>query len=455
MCGIFGIYSKTTTKLDILLKCLENLQHRGKDSFGIAYNNKYDNNKNHIFYKEKGLINCSQLNKNTKLLNTDIKIGIGHIKYTTSNIKNRQNINCLSNSDIEFESIQPLSKKINNNNITLAHNGNIPNTPYYDSQYILDFLCKDGDFKENLIRFVNKIEVSYNLVIIYNDILYIVKDRNGIRPMNIAFDSDNFYISSETVAYNCLNIKKKNIREISPGEIIEIKNNIVETIYKLPNSQSKLCVFEYIYFMSPKSFIDSKYIYEIREVLGRLLAKKENLDKTDYIVVGVPETGISSAQSYARYLDIEYQQIIKKKDKTTNGSDRTFILPDNKKRIEACDKKFVFDSKSIKNKKIILIDDTIVRGNVIKSIIKKLKLLGATEIHIRIPSPPIINKCQLGIAIKSKDELLMHNKTIEQAKKELEIDSLTYLNLEELNTVITGDNYQEYFLEKDMKFQIL
>ena len=451
MCGIFGIYSKTNTKIDLVLKCLENLQHRGKDSFGIAY---LHNNNKHIYYKENGLIHNSQLNNNTKLLNTNIKIGIGHIKYTTSLAipKNYKNID---SNNIDFESIQPLSRKYNNNNITLVHNGNIPNTPYYDSQYILDFLCSNGDFKENLIRFVNKIEVSYNLIIIYNDILYIVKDRNGIRPMNIAYDNDNFYVSSETVSLNYLNIKKNNIREISPGEIIEIKNNTIDTIYNYPDNKSTLCVFEFLYFMSPKSFIGSNYVYEIRERLGRILAKKESLDKKDYIVVGVPETGIASARSYALYLGIEYLQLINKKDKTKNGSDRTFILSDNKKRIEACDKKFIFDGKGIRNKKIILIDDTIVRGNVIKSIIKKLKLFGVSEIHIRIPAPPIINKCQLGIAIKSKEELLMYNITVEQAKKELEIDSLTYLTLDELNGVIPGDNYQEYFLERDMKFKIL
>lgn len=451
MCGIFGIYSKTNIKIELVLKCLENLQHRGKDSFGIAY--LHNNNNKHIYYKENGLIHNSQLNNNIKLLNTTIKIGIGHIKYTTSLAipKNDKNID----SNIDFESIQPLSRKYNNNNITLVHNGNIPNTPYYDSQYILDCLCSNGDFKENLIMFVNKIEVSYNLIIIYNDILYIVKDRNGIRPMNIAYDNENFYVSSETVALNYLNIKKNNIREISPGEIIEIKNNTIDTIYNFPDNKSTLCVFEFLYFMSPKSFIGSNYVYEIRERLGRILAKKESLDKKDYIVVGVPETGIVSARSYALYLGIEYLQLINKKDKTKNGSDRTFILPDNKKRIEACDKKFIFDGKGIRNKKIILIDDTIVRGNVIKSIIKKLKLFGVSEIHIRIPAPPIINKCQLGIAIKSKEELLMHNKSVEQVKKELEIDSLTYLTLDELNGVIPGDNYEEYFLERDMNFQIL
>jgi len=437
MCGIVGIYSKKYNNVDTLLKTLELLQHRGKDSFGIGYI-KSDNETKHFNYNQKGLISNSTILRNNNLINIKIKMGIGHVKYTTSD-------------KINDSTIQPLSYSDEKNKILLVHNGNIPNTPYYDSQYILDFLSRNinENFKTRLIKLMNTIEVSYNLLIIYNDILYIVKDRYGIRPLNISNDRNNYYICSETISLSNLNINKKNIREIEPGSIIEIKNNTLNTVYKHPGSIPKCCVFEYLYFMKPYSIINNTYIYQVRESLGILLAKKETLPDKDYIVIGIPDSGISSAMSYSRFLNYDYKQLIKK----NIDSSRTFILSNNNKRIEACNKKFVYEKQNLKGKKIILIDDTIVRGNVIKSIIKNLKSIGVNEIHIRIPSPPIINKCQLGIAIQSKQNLLMYNKSIVNVRDELDINSLDFLTVEELNIVLPEIFYKEYFLEKDTIFK--
>lgn len=447
MCGIFGIYSTKTIELDYLVKSLELLQHRGKDSFGIGY--MTGNSMNH--YKKNGLIGGSDLYNNQQILNIRTNIGIGHVKYKTSNSEN--------------DHIQPLDKKNKESKIiSMVHNGNIPNTPYYDSQYILDFLCSDSNnFIDNLINLIKTIDVSYNLLIMYDNKLYIVRDRHGIRPLSIVHDTDtgNYYISSETIAFEHLNIKRntKLLEDVSPGTIIEISNNGMKTIYSHPIVFNKLCVFELLYFMNPNSRINGGYVYETREKLGTLLALLENItniknkDKQKkYTVIGIPNSGIVSAKSYARTLGIDYEQLIEKKDKRENGLDRTFIIQNNTKRVDACRKKFMFDGSKIKNKNIILVDDTIVRGNVIRSIINNFKKLGANEIHIRIPAPPIINKCQLGIAIKNKKELLMYNKTIKDVEQILNVDSLRYLPLESLNSIIPKEYYKEYFLEEDTHY---
>ena len=405
----------------------------------------------------------SEIYTNKKDINTKINIGIGHVKYTTSKP--------ISSSIIKNCDIQPLDKisKRDGKLISLVHNGNIPNTPYYDSQYILDFLCSDTDTEEpnnfinSLIKLINTIEVSYNLLIIYDNKIYIVRDRYGIRPLSMVHDTktDNYYISSETIAFEHLNIKGEPT-DIPPGGIIEISSDGMKTIYNHPESVNKLCIFELLYFMNPNSKINGKYVYETREQLGKLLAMGEYSDNKhidinknkQYTVIGIPNSGIVAAKSYARTLGIDYEQLIDKKNKGNNGVDRTFILADNNKRIDACRKKFVFNTANIKDKNLIIVDDTIVRGNVIRSIINNLKKIGANEIHIRIPAPPIINKCQLGIAIKTKKELLMYNKTIKEAEQILKVDSLRYLTLDTLNSIIPKEYYKEYFLEKDKDYPI-
>jgi amidophosphoribosyltransferase len=179
--------------------------------------------------------------------------------------------------------------------------------------------------------------------------------------------------------------------------------------------------------------------------LGKILADKEdilNKEKNDYIVIGIPLTGILYGKSYAKRLGLNYKQLIKKKDNTS----RTFIILNNSDRKDACNKKFIYDKK-IKDKKIVIVDDTIVRGNVIKSIINNLKKYGAKEIHVRIPAPPVIDICELGIAIHNKDELIMNNRSVKEVIKELGVDSLNYLYITEMKN-IPKDCYSQCFTGK-------
>ena len=491
MCGIFAIFNSTDNQDNIIntipdtIEGLKLLQHRGKDSCGISYNQsniKSNINSNIKEIKGKGLVSDVFSNKNIKNINSNICIG--HVKYNTNN-------------NIYNNFIQPLTSNNNNNNnnsISLAHNGNIPNIRTYDSQYLLDFILNNNSNNSNiddtLIKLMNYFSVSFCLCIIYKDSLYVMRDRHGIRPLSIYIDDNKsysnindlkdkkdfvnhkkkslsglsrVYVSSETYAFKSIryNIKnydyRDNIREVMPGEIIKISNDGIRLIYTHPAARYGLCAFELFYFMNPDSFIYNNFVSDIRRLLGIKLAQKEkhilkkNKNKKRYLVTGVPQSGIISAQAYARYLSLDYFQIIEKNNNTNNGEDRTFILPNDTERIRACKKKFTYNKRLIKNRNIIIVDDTIVRGNVIKTIIDIFKQLGANEIHIRIPAPPVVNRCQLGIAIYNKNELLMNGKSIEAARFILGVNSLEFLETSELD-MIPPESYKECFNEKNMVF---
>ena len=410
MCGIFGIYNKNSTNnIKKIIKYLKRLQHRGKDGYGIVtYNdeNFYEN-------KYKGTIN---LNNNLFDFTRNIKIGIAHTRYTTSTKYINGN----------KTAIQPLKENLNNFLTYLVHNGNIINIKTHDTYYLLNLIKNQkGTMDEKLTFIVNNVPAAFCLMLIHNDSLYIVRDRFGIRPLCFGEDKKGWFISSES----CALPKNTYTRDVKPGEIIKISNNIFSTIYQHPNPKMSLCSFELYYFLNDNSFVDGYYVKNIRKHLGKLLAEKEKITAKNYIVVGIPQTGIYYGKEYAKQLNLDYKQYIYKD--TSIG--RTFILPNQETRINECKKKFIYNCEKLKNKNIIIVDDSIVRGNVIKSIIYNLKKCGVNEIHVRIPSPPVIDICELGIAIREKKELLAYNNSIKNMEKELEINSLEYLYLNEID----------------------
>jgi len=438
MCGIFGIYSNISdeTLISQVINGLKLLQHRGKDGCGISYITTGSNLK--LF---KALGKVEEGFKNYKNIKEKSYICIGHVRYSTSGktIRNKT----ISQTEKENE-LQPfIGKSKRGKQISIVHNGNIPNIKQHDTQFIFDIILQSPlPIEETLIGIMNKIPAAYCLLIMVNRTLYVMRDRYGIRPLSIGYNNNKVIVSSETRSMeNCINIK-----EIQSGEIVKIDDYGVRTIYEHPNSINSLCAFELIYFMNPKSFINGKSITHIRRRLGETLAKKEKIipKQSDYVVIGIPSSGLIAARSYADYLNLKYKQYIKKTHNCQNGEDRTFILINNVERKKACRKKFSFDSTHLKGKKIILMDDTIVRGNVIQTVIDSLKLCGVTEIHVRIPAPPVVDRCQLGIAIQTKEELLMNNRTINEVSDLLGVASLNYLTIDEL-TMFPKYAYKECF----------
>ena len=419
MCGILGIYSSKPNPIFETVLRLRKLQHRGKDSWGISY---FHQGKVHTL-KKKGMV--EELTKQFPFVHQTI----AHVRYTTSG-ENKE------------DEIQPLTKQ----NISIVHNGNIPIFQGHDTTKLFQMITPDSNIEASLIHIMNTIVASYSLLLMVDDILYVVKDRYGIRPLCIGERDDKIIISSESCALqDC-----KMIREVQSGQILKINEQGIHPIYLHPNNKDGICIFEFMYFMNKDSMYRNQKIETIRFQLGEILAKKETLKDKDYLVIGVPSSGISAALSYAKLLQFEYSQAIQKVNQKT--CDRTFIVMDQSERVQACRKKFKYDSQKIKGRKLIIIDDTIVRGNVIQSVINELKMMEPSEIHIRIPSAPVIDICQLGIAIHSKEELLMNNRTLSDAKEYLGVDSINYLTYEELSQ-FSPDSYKECFgggIDKDI-----
>ena len=429
-CGIFGLYDAniSETTISFVIDSLKLLQHRGQEGCGIAFNNAGALD----YHKGLGLVK--------DVFNEHISIPsnmcIGHVRYSTSGSSKKNDIS-------KIKECQPLVGNTNGCEFYLAHNGNIPKIKTHDTQYLIEFIENSNEeiFENKLISLINTIPCAYSLIILFNNTIYTMRDCYGIRPLCIGTKEDSYCVSSESYALQDYNL----LRDVNPGEIIKINSEGFKTIYQSQNTQLKICAFEYLYFLNPNSICDGYCVNNVRKKLGAALANKEDIILDDeFIVIGIPESGLICAKNYAKMLSIEYKQAITK----TTYVNRTFIIPNNNDRINACKKKFLYDQKEIENKKIIIIDDTIVRGNVMKSIINSLLHFKAKEIHIRIGAPPIINMCQLGIDIPSHEELLAYNKTIVEIKDELNVNSIKYLTLEEMNSIIPPSSYKECFGEE-------
>ena len=441
-CGVFGVYSCEAYEKCLIdvIRGLRLLQHRGQEGCGIAF---HTNDSGLVLKKGNGLVDeVFDHQYDTSILSNKC---IGHVRYSTSGIPKLD-------KEQKYKECQPLLGKCKLGIFYLVHNGNIPNIEEeHDTQYIIRFIeeSKCDNWREILIALMESIPCAYCLLIITADEMFAVRDRFGIRPLCIGqFSSNGVYcVSSESCALQHFQL----VRDVKPGEIIRINQEGLKTLYQAGNSQLRICSFEYLYFQNPTSICEGRLVSDVRSDLGKLLAQKEDIayagssdDLSSFLVVGVPKTGIIAAKSYAKSLRVEYKQVITK----NKNIGRTFIAPSNDERQVLCRKKFAFDETEIKNKNIIIVDDTIVRGNVMKSIVSNIWHCGASQIHIRIPAPPVINICRLGIDIPSCEELLAYGKTIQQIKDELGVSSIRYLTCDDLDTVIPSTCYKEYFGEE-------
>ena len=409
MCGIFGFTSITLLSVDVLYQGLRRLQHRGQDGYGIATD--------HSMYHALGMVPETCPEETTYN-------GIGHVRYSTSS----------QHDNAKF--LHPLHR----DGVYLAHNGHIIDAPEHDSAYLLSLLDPDK-IEDSLINIMNYVKASYSLLVFHKDTMYVLRDRYGIRPLFIQQTKNSIYVASETCAFTDQN-NHNNILEVSPGSIIKCQGNEKKLLYQYPQTKDCLDAFELLYFMNNSSIINQQRLKDIRHNLGCILAQHDvNKFSADYVVVGVPNSGISAAKGYAQTLNLSYEQLI---TLTKSNKKRTFITS-SENRKQVCHKKFLIDN--VKDKKLIIIDDTIVRGTVMKSIVDSLRQLGAKEIHVRIPAPPVIDVHRMGVAIHSKKELLMQKYTIKQVEQLYNIDSLFYLSIYELRQIkIFPDNsYMEFF----------
>ena len=429
-CGIVGIHSEDASKnvSSFVYYCLYALQHRGQESAGIA---TFNPEKGLNYYCGMGLI--TDVFKDYEINNLKGNVSIGHVRYSTT-------------GQSRLENSQPFVTDFDEGFIAMAHNGDIVNSGELrneliaegyefksdtDSEVICYMLKKEHyDNNKNIIDAIEavskKLVGSYALVILVNGDLYGVRGPMGIKPLAVAKRGDDYILASETVAFDVINAKY--IRDIVPGEIVYFENNEIKSHMLEIADQSNLshCMFEYVYFARPDSTIDGINVYQTRLNIGRELHKLYPIDAD--VVIPVPDSSIPAAIGYSRASGIPYGEGLIK----NRYVGRTFIMPTQEERELAVRLKLNPIKEAIKGKKIILIDDSIVRGTTSKQLLDLVKESEPAEIHFLVGCPPVIAPCFYGVAMATKKELIAANYSIEEIQEQLEIDTLGYITLESL-----------------------
>lgn len=441
-CGVFAgiLFDKNENIIDKTIKSLSSIQHRGIQSCGVCISYC---GYNQMLFKDSGLV--SNVFNFHKKKDFNGNMAIGHVRYSTVNGDLRENA-------------QPLKIKFKNDYLYLVHNGHIPNVlviknelsktakfeTQTDSEVILIKIISEFE-KNNLdISFENIGKVlstffdkgAYCLCFLYKDKIFAFRDKFGFRPLWFCKTNDGFFVASEDIAFKDFNINKK--IEIMPGFGVEFDLNNFE-IKKFDYShKKKMCVFEHIYFSHINSNIFNYNIFEQRKKFGEIIAKKNiKLKNRCDIVVPVVNSGICAAISVSKVLNLPLNFAILKNKK----QNRTFIEVENlrQKKIE---QKFKIKKELIKNKKVILVDDSMVRGTTAKNLVGNLYKAGAKEIHMLIASPMLINTCLFGVDIRDQNELIASKyKNVKNLSKELGLTSLCFIDLFDIKNIYPKDEY--------------
>jgi len=424
-CGIVGIYGKKELASKLAFFGLFSLQHRGQEASGITTNN----NKKLLTHKGVGLVSQVYTEEAIKMLKGNI--AIGHNRYSTA-------------GGTALDHAQPVVNK--EESFALAHNGNLPSVTALkeflksksilklnrnDSELIadaIDFYLKEGKTLEDAVEEVFPlITGAFSLVMMTNDTLVALRDTYGMRPLSLGILSDGTYIiASETCALETLGAKFE--REVKPGEMIVINKKGLKSI-ELAKPNPKHDIFEYIYFSRPDSILAGKLVYQVRRNFGQALAKENDLKKLKIdIIVPVPDTAVPVAIGCSEASGIPFEMALVK----NRYVHRTFIEPDQESRRNSVALKLIPLREILKGKRIALIDDSIVRGNTSRKLIKALFKAGAKEVHFFISSPPVRFPDFYGIDTPKQEELIASHKTVEEIREFLGATSLHYLSLERL-----------------------
>ena len=434
-CGVFGISNaKDASALTAL--GLHALQHRGQEGCGIV---TFDGEK---YYSEKrfGLVG-DNFNKEKVLNNLKGNYAIGHNRYSTTG----NNI---------LRNIQPFFADTNAGGIGVAHNGNLTNSIalrnklvedgaiFYttsDTETIVQLIAKSKRPKtiDKVIDAIFQIQGGYALVMLTQNSLIGVRDPYGIRPLVIGKLGNSYVLASETCAFDIIGAKF--VREVENGEIVLIENNELKSIKPFPAKKVRPCVFEYIYFSRPDSLIGGKTAYEHRKNIGRELAKENDTDAD--IIVPVPDSGNAAAMGFAQELKMNFEHGLIR----NHYVGRTFIEPSQKIRSLGVKLKLNANQTTIKNKKIILIDDSLVRGTTSYKIVKMLYDAGAKEVHVKIACPEIRYPDFYGVDTPTKKELLAANKTNDEICEYIGAKSLRFLSIEGLYKAIGFEKRNETY----------
>lgn len=437
-CGVFGIYDFDGNDVaSSIYYGLFALQHRGQESCGIAVSDTNGPKGKVDSYKGMGLVNEVFSPEDLERLKGDI--GVGHVRYSTAGGSTRENA-------------QPLVLNYVKGTLGLAHNGNLINAPELrrelehtgaifqttiDSEVIAYHIARErlncGTVEDAVKLAMKKIKGAYSLVVMSPRKLIGARDPQGFKPLCIGKRDNAYILASETCALDTIGAEF--VRDVLPGEIVTItpQDGIVsDTSMCPPKEKEARCIFEYIYFARPDSNIDGVNVYESRVKAGRFLAMDSPVDAD--LVVGVPESGNAAALGYSLESGIPYGTAFVK-----NGYvGRTFIKPKQSSRESSVRVKLNVLRDSVKGKRVVMIDDSIVRGTTSDRIVSMLKEAGAKEVHVRISSPPFLWPCYFGTDVPAREQLIAYNRTVEEIRDIIGADSLAYLDINRLEELSDG-----------------
>ncbi len=433
-CGVFGVYNVNGEDVaGLVYYGLFALQHRGQESCGIAVSE----NRDIRYYKNMGLVNEVFTAENLDKLHGDI--AIGHVRYSTAGSSVRANA-------------QPLVTKYVKGTLAIAHNGNLVNAvdlreelekngaifqTTIDSEVIAYLVARERvnskSVEEAVAKAMKFISGAYSLLVMSPRKLTCARDPYGFKPLCIGKKDDTYVVASETCALDAVGADF--VRDVLPGEIITITENGIASNTVYCHKKPARCIFEYIYFARPDSVIDGVSVFNSRIMAGRILAQTHPVEAD--LVVGVPESGNDAAMGYALESGIPYGRAFVK----NNYVGRTFIKPKQSLREQSVRIKLNVLKEVVKGKRIVMIDDSIVRGTTSGRIVKMLKDAGATEVHVRISSPPFKFPCYFGTDIPSSDQLIANQYTIKEIGEMLGADSLGYLDVTRLGEMVDGIEY--------------
>ncbi len=437
-CGVFGMYDFSGNDVaSTIYYGLFALQHRGQESCGIAVSDTAGPKGKVLSYKGMGLVNEVFTHENLEPLHGDI--GVGHVRYSTAGASTRENA-------------QPLVLNYVKGTLGLAHNGNLINAAELrkeleytgaifqttiDSEVIAYHIARERlnskTVEEAVGRACRKIQGAYALVVMSPRKLIGARDPYGFKPLCIGKRDNAYVLASETCALDTIGAEF--VRDVLPGETVTItpENGIVSDMSRaLPKEKEGRCIFEYIYFARPDSHIDGVSVYASRIKAGRFLAMDSPVEAD--LVVGVPESGNAAALGYSLESGIPYGTAFVK-----NGYvGRTFIKPKQSSRESSVKVKLNVLKEAVAGKRVIMIDDSIVRGTTSDRIVRMLRDAGATEVHVRISSPPFLWPCYFGTDVPAREQLIAYNRSIEDIRKIIGADSLGYLELNRLEEMSEG-----------------
>ncbi len=435
-CGVFGMYDMDGQNVaSSIYYGLFSLQHRGQESCGIAVSDTNGPARNSQSCKGMGLVNEVFNAENLSKLKGDI--GVGHVRYSTAGASSEANI-------------QPLVLNYIKGTLSLAHNGNLVNAlelrneleltgaifqTTIDSEVIAYLIARErlktATVEDAVKHAMLKIKGAYSIVLASPRKLIAVRDPFGFRPLCIGKRGNAYVVASETCALDTVGAEF--IRDVEPGEVVTISSKGLESDMTMAIPKKAKCIFEYIYFARQDSYIDNISVHNSRIIAGKILAQTHPVDAD--IVVGVPESGNAAAMGFAMQSGIPYGTAFVK----NSYVGRTFIKPKQSARESSVMVKLNVLREVVKGKRVVMIDDSIVRGTTSARIVKMIRDAGASEVHMRISSPPFLYPCYFGTDVPSSDQLIAYKHSVDEICKLIGADSLGYLDLDRLNELVEGD----------------